>query len=88
MISASQSTRQYPVSGVFALTVRRPETFRHFFDAAGKCSRPLPFNVLPYVGSEKAFVVTSLDTAAAEPELGSSDGPGQEIVIIQLCLKD
>ena len=77
------------MSGVLALTVRRPEIFHHFFDAAGKCSCLLLFNVLAYTSAEKAFTVTSLDTTAAKPELGRGDGnSGQEIVIIQLCQKD
>lgn len=74
---------------MLALTVRRPETFRYFLDAAGKCSCSLPFNASAYTGTEEAFTVTNLDTMAVEPELERSNGHSrQEIVIIQLSLKD
>lgn len=77
------------MSAVLALTVRRPETFRHFLDAAGKRSRLLPFDVLAYAGAEEVFVVTNLDKTATEVELGQRNGDsGQEIAIIQLYLKD
>ena len=69
--------------------MRRPETFRRFLDAAGKYSRLLPFNILAYSCVEKAFTVIALDTTAAEQELGRSDEHSEEeIVIIQLDLKD
>ena len=69
--------------------MRRPETFHHFLDAAGKCTCLLLFNVLAYTSAEKAFTVTRLDATAAKAELERDDGhSGQEIAIIQLCQKD
>jgi len=88
-ISARKSICQYLACAVLALTVRRPETFRHFLDAAGKYSRLLLFDFFAYICAEKEFVITSLDTTAAEPELAGSDGhSGKDIVVIQLNLKD
>jgi len=70
-ISAKRSTRRYPASAVLALTVRRPETFRHFLNAA-----------------EKVFTVTGLDTTTTEIGWRNGDSGGQEIVVIQLDVKD
>jgi len=72
---------------VLALTVRRPETFRQFLDAAGKRLGLLSFNVPAYGGTEEVFIVTDLGAIATDIE--QRDGhSGQEIVIIQLDAKD
>ncbi|KAF9643953.1 hypothetical protein BDM02DRAFT_3191056 [Thelephora ganbajun] len=71
-ISANKSAGRYPVSALLALTVRRPETSRRFLDAA-----------------EEVFIITTLDITTEEIELGQNDGhSGQEIIIIQLDMKD
>lgn len=70
---------------MFALTVRKPETFRLFLDAAGKHLQLLPSNIPAYTGIGEVFIVTSLNTTAIEMEQGKGDEhSGQEIVIIQL----
>ena len=74
---------------MLALTVRKPETFRRFLDAAGEPLCPILSDVLAYTGTGEAFVVTSLGaTTTAEVERGRRDEhSGQEIVIMQLDIK-
>ena len=73
---------------LFALTVRRPETFCLFLEAAGNASSTLTAFPI-HAGTEQLFVVTTLYSTVVKKEIGKRDScPEQEIVIIQLDLRD
>ena len=61
VISAMRSTGRPPVSALLALTVRKPETFRCFLDAAGKHLCLLPFDT-PLIPVQRKYFLLPTST--------------------------